>query len=211
MACLQNTEKDDEKQICNELTQFLNLNNITVIHLPNSDDRKKVHAFLESLKSLKIGKCSLRIICLKSEKRFVKNTKLCYMCDKKISFDHFEYHVGFLENNKDESYSTICPYCDEMTRIEPNYDCYEDYTYSYPSNNVIIIGNVMNNWRSPSHAKVIDDIATLNDLHEFKKIYNNNETYVLPNPNPSYLAHGKYVSKKLLTKYINEIVNMKHK
>ena len=199
------THYNDEKQICDELMQILDLDNITIIHLANSDDRKKVHTFLESLKSLKIGKCSLRITRLQSEKIFIKNIKLCPMCDKKILFDHFKYNYGSLENNKDESYTAICPHCDEIATIEPNYDCYEDYTYSRLSNNVIVIGNIMKNWNKPSHAELVNNHATINDLQEFKKLFENNKTFVLPNPDSSYLVHGKYVSKKLLTEYINRV------
>lgn len=106
---------------------------LTVIHCPDVDDRRKIHDYLDH-KQPDLEHISV-LIDAKSYDR--KTLKKCYDCDKYVPLS---YRYGYMENNQDEYYIGTCEKCDETVEWEPNYDDYDD-VLKINDNNCIIVGD----------------------------------------------------------------------
>jgi hypothetical protein len=121
-------------------------NKLCVIACISSDDRKKIHQYIETIYPT-LKKTSLYIKCLTAEEKLRFAT--CYECgNKSVSLSN--YHNGTAPSNIDEYYSGECSKCYTIIRWECNYDNTHDLRIMH-HNNVIVIGNYVKSYNKPRH------------------------------------------------------------
>ena len=145
-----------------------------------SADRLKIHQYLERAFP-DIGRMSISSDYFNAERLL---TFIKCECDTRAVIT---YHEGFMENNKDEWYSGICPGCDESVHWEPNYDDHDDIIKIW-KNNMIVISRDYGTSR-PNHA-ITGEVSS----DEFKKIMDKHNIYMMNLP--------KLYNKRELGKYI---------
>lgn len=163
-------------------------NELCVISCAVDKNRKKIHQYIE--KNYKIGKVSL--CCSKFESNVVTFVK-CPDCDKYTKVKREDYNYGFMDNNKDESYSMTCCKCDFWWSWEPNYDD-EDEVFYCTRNNVVVLGDYLK-FPIPKHAEKGDV-----EKEEFVKIIkdSNVKVYLITCPSNTYFG------EKEVAKYIDD-------
>ncbi len=160
---------------------------IRVIHLPDNDDRRRLHQYLETTYP-KLNKVSL--YCNKLESNVLHTYIRCYDCDySRVNID--ESHDGIMSNNIDEYCSGECPRCNAIISFEPHYEGWDDVK-TIKRNNVIAFGSLFQGYNKPKHS--ISEIITKETI---LRILNGKSCYQITIPDNT-------CGKRAITKYINE-------
>ena len=157
-----------------------------IIACSSSEPRKRIHRYLENTYS-KLGKYSLKVSRVERSNWYC-TLKPCWECDKYVPVNN--YHLGCMENNKDEYLTGDCSRCGEHVTFEVNYDSWDDVRRLY-ENNIIAVGSYMKHYNRPFHAT-----SGVVSQEEFDEILTNMDIYELDNPD-------KQLNKRDLQKYID--------
>lgn len=165
-------------------------NKMCIMTCPKSEERKKIHQYLE------INYPSIKKISLQSDLvekiEFSQTFYKCYYCNyKRVSIN--EYHYGSMESNKDEYRTGTCPKCGENITFEMNYDDWDNVIRLYKKN-IIIVGDYVKHNNFPKHAER-GDVSK----EEFTRIMKNVTLYEIDAPE-KLINHKKlkiYIDSKL--------------
>lgn len=181
-------ETKEFKSINGDIHHYLksmSKNKLCVIHCYDSNERKKIHQYLEMTYKVK----HVSLYC----DRFSADCltfKKCNQCSKNVLMT---YHDGIMENNIDQYYSGDCLTCDNYITWEP-YLNDRDYVKTFNKNNIVVIGDYLN-VNKPTHAVP----GTISD-EEFKNIISS-KVYIYEIDAPKNIIKikklGKYVSSML--------------
>lgn len=157
-----------------------------IIACSSAETRKEIHQYLENTYP-KLGKYSLKASKVE-ESDCYSRLKKCWECDKYVPVN--EYHLGYLENNKDEYVSGDCSRCGEHIIFEVNYDSWDDIRLLH-GNNIIAIGSYMKHYNRPYHAT-----SGIISQEEFNESLEGVDIYEIDNPDSQ-------LNKRNLQKYID--------
>lgn len=177
------------------LNSMFNLDKLTVIHIPDCNDRKTMYAFFEKYNIPKHG-----MLC--EHLRYEYRCKIkCWECGQYIDIQRCKYHLGSCDNNIDEYYSVMCEKCDnDPTCFDCNYDEYDSVT---KQNNCIIVGKELLGWKpNPKHMpskkyQIKEDDYTDYDMF---KVLDKSDKYVLELPEKIPLT------KQALNNYVKSLL-----
>lgn len=178
----------NSNDIFNQILDQKKTNSFQMIVLPNAEDRKLLHQFLENIYPA-LPKTSLR--CEFFPTKESRCYKECDYCEQKMI--KMEYQLGIEPNNIDESYSATCPTCGENLWWECNYES-SDYVIYVEHNNIVAFGDY---YKGFTKSNRIDKIESINDIQECKiiQILKNNKIFNIKNPENS-------LNKKRLNDYL---------
>lgn len=138
-------------ELLNSAISNLTNEKIIVIYCYESENRKKIHQYLEN-EHPTLTNASVRID--KPEFPYKITVKQqCYECEEYVKMD---YHYGYEPNNIDEWYSGWCEKCQISVSFEPNFDDAEPpVVIRIHNNNIIVVGHAIQ-FKKPQHATRIE-------------------------------------------------------